>query len=181
MLYLKATLHDGTVVVSEFSRLRNVQRYATQVFAGIKPFNVWTVVSTTHPASGEPVLFRTQELVNGRDIERIERVKPITTDSTAVSLDPSNFVACPVMQRGERGVYMLPADQAEHDGIVAGVEYPVHRDPSTMADYIITGMLSGEPVRYNLNSMTPQAVEQSYHEDEDEDEVAPDWGDDDGL
>lgn len=126
--FLQATLDTGEVVVSEFSKLGNVDRYTTQVYAGAKPFNVWKIVVTVHPASGERVPSRTREMVNGRRIVKI------------VEVDANNQPIVKV-QRGEQGLWQVGADRSSIPGLPAevqdGVEYPVHRDPASTRRFII--------------------------------------------
>lgn len=132
-MFLKATLQDGTDVVSEFSKLASPQKYANQVFGGLKPFNAWKVVGSTHPHSGERVLVRERVMYNGKLVMAITEVEPTTEQH---DLLPSNFQPVSVMQKGGRGFYTVP-EAAPQDDLVSGARYPIHRDPSTFRDYVV--------------------------------------------
>lgn len=124
MRILKATLDDGSTVMAEFNALANVDKYATQVFMNTKPFNVWTVVSHVHPHSGEAVLMRTREMINGKRIVRI----------VEVDADGQPVVS---VQRGAGGLWMAPTDGSGPADAVPGAKYPVHRDAATVRRYVI--------------------------------------------
>jgi len=119
--FLKATMKDGTEVLAEFSKLAKVQRYVTQVMAGTKPFNVWSVVGRVHPVSGEDVLSRTRTMYNGRDIQ------------TIVEVTQDGFPKVQ-MQRGTYGVWTAP----EGVGVAPeGTEFPLHRDALSGRRYVV--------------------------------------------
>lgn len=126
-MFLQAKLRDGTTVISEFSKLASVQKYANQVFAGVKPFNAWRVVGDTHPVSGEKVLLRTREMINGKEIVSITEVQQ---DGTPII----------TTQAGARGLWKAPLGASvEVEGVQAsaGETYPKHRDPVSMREYVI--------------------------------------------
>lgn len=148
-MFLRATLDDGTQVVSEFSKLVSVGRYAAQVYIGSKAFNGWKVVSTTHPHSGEQTLVRERVLYNGKNIRLIEQVEPTTEEH---GLDPANFRPAAVPQRARFGSYTVP-EEVPHEGLVAGARYPIHRDPESFRQYVIVRVAEGEAaeVRFYLD------------------------------
>jgi hypothetical protein len=65
-MYAMIQLFDGTKYVSEFSKLRGLGGYADRVLSGNKAFNIWKIVSRTHPHNNEPCLVRTRTQLNGR-------------------------------------------------------------------------------------------------------------------
>jgi hypothetical protein len=131
-LYVRATLTDGSAVVSQFGKLEGIETYARQVFAGSKPFNVWTVVHTTHPASGEACLVRRRRVVPGSRIAELEVVEPVQNanlEPTADGLlDPSQFQPALHIQKGEAGLHTFEATEDLPEGAVAGIGYPIHRE-----------------------------------------------------
>jgi hypothetical protein len=142
--FLRATLEDGTQVISEFSKLARVGRYAAQVMAGQKALNVWRPVATQHPASGEPVLIRTRTLINGRLVRSLEQVQPAVVDH---GYDPNGFEPVPEMARGRYGTWVCPSPVPEGApaGLVPGAEYPIHRDVTGWGDrYVIVRVAQGE-------------------------------------
>lgn len=155
-MFLRATLADGSQVVSEFSKLGHPQRYASQVFGRQKPFNAWRIKGDTHPHNGERILLRERVMVNGDHIRQIEEVEPTVEDH---GLDPANFQPVTVMQKGPRGLFTVP-DPAPQDDLVVGAKYPVHRDVNNFRDYVLVraaqpaedGEGEGEPeVRYYID------------------------------
>lgn len=160
-MFLRITMKDGETFVSEFTKLANAQRYAIQVFAGIKPFNVWKVVGNQHPASGEHVLVRQRVMLNGRDIASIEHVERVATQETN-SLEPNDFAPVAESQSGPGGSWVAPAvNTPEH--AVAGVRYPVHIHPQTLVPYVILRAaydqdgqrVESEEVQYALQAAPP--------------------------
>lgn len=148
-MYLRATLDDGTQVVSEFSKLASAGRYSAQVFDGRKPFNGWKVVGSVHPHSGEPLLHRERRMYNGNNVRMIEEVEPTTEEH---GLAPENFRPLAVPQGSHRGFYTAPTP-ALHDDMVEGARYPQHRDPENYRDFVIL-RVAGEyqsEVRYYLD------------------------------
>lgn len=150
-MFLRATLDDGTQVVSEFSKLASVGRYATQVFSGQKAFNGWKVVGTTHPHSGEQTLVRERVMYNGRSVRSIEQVEPTTEEH---GLDPANFQPAATPQRALHGSFTVP-EEVPHADLVAGAKYPIHRDPETFRKYVIVKVATEEAaeVRHYLDGL----------------------------
>lgn len=132
--YLRATLRDGTQVVSVFTKLTNVENYARDVFAMRKPFNAWAIVGTQHPASGEPVLMRQRRVINGGQIVGIEAVKPVSGREEDHGLAAENFEPVTHTRRGRDGTYAF-TDANAPEGAQAGIDYPVHRDPTRQHGY----------------------------------------------
>lgn len=195
MRFLRARLASGQVIVSRFEKLANVEKYVAQVFAGIKPFNVWVPVGERHPQSGEKVSLRTRRMFPARQIVEIEEVKPVSGRETDHNFEPSNFEPVVSMSRGERGIFTVPKEDerapglygAQGDplytegmreqGLVTGTQYPVHRDTTSYRDYIVTTAASEgqEEVRYYLDghgAPQPMTVQAGVEDD-------GGWGDDD--
>lgn len=151
-MFLMATLDNGESIVSEFSKLAHVERYVAQVMAGGRPFNAWRVVSKVHPESGDACLVRTRQMISGRKIALVEIVERNAT-ATADSLDPQDFTSLPMVQRGQYGTWKAPAENTPA-GAVAGVEYPVKRDPATLVRYVTLKVAaeSAPEVRFMLDA-----------------------------
>lgn len=146
-----ATLLSGEKLISEFSNLGGEgQGYATKVFAGASVFSVWRVVGNAHPVSGETVLMRTQEMVNGSQIVKLQQVKPREGLETTHGFDPANFEPVAIMQQGRYGLWIAPdgsdANQPAVEGATPGVGYPVHRDDESLRRYVIL-RAQGEPTQ----------------------------------
>lgn len=150
--FLRITTRTGEKYVSEFTKLVNVQRYASQVFIGQKPFNVWRVVGDVHPQSGERVLVRQRVMLNGRDVLEVEHVqrKP---DVDANTMDAADFEPVAEIQSGQGGLWTAP-EQNTPEHAVAGVRYPVHINPQTLRPYVILQAEREEPaveeIRYEI-------------------------------
>lgn len=127
--FLRATLRDGTQVVSVFTKLAGVENYARDVFAMRKPFNAWQIVGTAHPASGEQVLMRQRRVYNGSQIVSIEQVRPVSGREEDHGLQAENFEPVTHTARGRDGTYQFTAANAP-EGAQVGIDYPVHRDPT---------------------------------------------------
>lgn len=171
--FLKAVLKDGTSVVSEFAKLTKVQRYARQVFAGQKTFNVWEVQSETHPASGEKAPQRTRRMIGGASIVEISEVEP-TTDAHGYMVN--NFRTKVRGASGERGRWKVPAtsEPIVVQGITLsqGVEYPLHRDNGSWRDYIVAKASQGEgdpEVRFYVDEVPRGVTVTSNGSDADDD------------
>lgn len=144
-VYLMATLASGEQVVSEFHKLGRIQRYVTQVQSGQKPFNAWRVVGTRHPVSGEPVLTRAREFLNGYQITRITQVEPTRADH---GYEPANFRPVVTMEKGRLGLYTVPDNEDRPEAFVerdipGGMQFPVHQDPTTLRRYVV--LAQGDP------------------------------------
>lgn len=126
--YVQATLKNGTVVVSAFTKLAGVENYGRDVFAGRKPFNAWEIVGTTHPASGEAVLVRRRRIYNGSEIASLEEVRSVVGEDHG--LDPANFEPVLHVQRGRHGSLHRFTEGNAPEGAVTGLDYPVHTDPA---------------------------------------------------
>jgi hypothetical protein len=138
--FLKATLVDGTIVISEFSKLEGSgQRYAGQVMAGQKPFNAWKIVGHQHPVSGEPALLRTRVMLSGAKIAQIEAVTPTTEQH---NFDPVNFEPVVEVQGGRYGTYTVKGDEGI-EGVPTGTKFPIHRDDRTLVRYVILKVAQG--------------------------------------
>ena len=136
-MFLMATLTTGGQVVSEFTELKKVQKYAQDIFAGRASFNAWKVVSNVHPASGEKVLIRERLLISGEHIVSIQQVQPTTTEHEYM---PNYFVPVQVMKEGDRGLWQVPeGTTVEVDGVIAtpGLDYPHHREARSLREYVI--------------------------------------------
>jgi hypothetical protein len=182
-MFLRAKLKDGQVLVSEFSQLARVERYAIQVYNGTKPFNAWKVVSTDHPVSGERQLHRERMLVNGAEIVSLQQVEPTTEDH---GYEPDHFQPVAVAQRGPRGVYRVPEEDAPEEvtaaGGTPGMEFPKHRDEMSFRDFIFLNAQEG--TRFFLDGYGEAGPQHGYAsgmmatspEDEDEDDDRdPEW------
>lgn len=135
-MFLRVTLDDGRQYVGEFSKLGNVQRYATQVMAGVKPFNVWQVVARVHPASGEPCLMRTRVMLSGRRVQSVEMVQPVA-EAPAGTTDPLDFEPVVEVQHGEYGLWTAPTEGELVEGAEPGMKYPVHVEPTDLQRYVV--------------------------------------------
>lgn len=164
MRYLMATLTNGETVISEFSKLSNVQRYIAQVFAGTKPFNVWIPVGTEHPQSGEPCLVRRREMISGSMIARVQEVEPVGEDH---GHDPANFNPITLPQSGEYGSWTCPDNEDTPEGAVAGARYPVHRDPNTLRRFVFIRFDAENPENTRRHWLDPQS-EPSYRNNDPE-------------
>lgn len=163
--YLRAVLVTGQVVIAAFQKLSGTgQNYVSQVFSGRKPLNVWTKVSTVHPKSGEAVLFRTREMIGAAAIRSISAVKPKAgfEAEDVHQFDPTNFEAVVEMQAGENGTYTVPAEQTP-EGLTAGDQYPIHREPNDLRRYIVTKVAAGDvpEQRYFIDSLAPRPYAES--------------------
>jgi hypothetical protein len=157
--FLKATLQDGTEVISEFSKLQGSgERYIAQVFAGVKPFNAWKVVGHQHPQSGEAVLIRTREMYSGQQIKKVCRVQPVEGQADTHGYQPQFFVPVTEIQGGQYGTWEAPAENTPQDA-VAGALYPIHRDDASMERFVYLKVASdpetheGE-IRYLIDRRT---------------------------
>lgn len=158
--FLMATLVDGTKVVGQFEQLGGSgQGYAEQVMRGVKAFNAWRVVGTNHPASGEPCLLRIREMIAGSRIQSIQQVHPTVSNHNYAW---TNFQPVVELQKGQYGNWTAPSVGAP-EGVVAGMDYPVHRDPADGRRYVIVKVagepetVGGEPVpeqRYYVDATT---------------------------
>lgn len=133
-MFLMATMDNGDQIVSEFSKLAHVERYVAQVMAGGRPFNAWKVTSEVHPQSLDVCLIRTRQMISGRVIRLVEIVERAPT-APPDSLAPQDFVSVPMIQRGQYGTWKAPEENTPA-GAVAGVEYPIKRDPATLVRYV---------------------------------------------
>jgi hypothetical protein len=175
-MFLKATLNDGTMVISEFSKLGNPQRYALQVLQGVKTFNVWRVVSTVHPASGDACLLRQRQMISGRDVRSIEQVEP-TEFRQPGDLSPASFQPVAILQKGQFGNWKAPNENTPA-GAVPGVEYPIKREPASLMRYVTLKVASDgvDEVKFFLDQQgptdgdddAPPVGDLSYTEDDDD-------------
>jgi hypothetical protein len=187
-MFLMATLDDGRQVISEFDKLSKVQQYAQKVFSGTDTFNAWKVVSRVHPASGEAVLIREREVISGRHIVSVQQVVPKSDLTVPHDYEPSRFQPALVTKEGEHGLWRVPASTViEREGVIAtpDVDYPVHRDPRYLRDYVI--LRAGnegdgiEEVRYYTDDRpapaTPSSEESPVGEGFDDDDLDDDLDD----
>lgn len=171
--YLRATLKDGSKIVSSFEKLANVQKYAAQIFARVNVFNAWELVARVHPTSGEPCLVRRRRMISGDQITEIERVIPRTmTEINAIAArtgetpmtvqsyenainmyDPNVFESAVEIQAGEGGVWIAPTENVP-SGAVAGQRYPIHIDATTLARFVILHVATDDTpeVRFQLEA-----------------------------
>lgn len=169
--FLLATLTTGEKVVSEFSDLGGSgQGYSTQVFAQQKPFNAWKVVAGEHPASGEKVLVRTRVMFNGMLITSIAQVQPKEGFDTSHGYVVENFEPVTEIQHGQYGAHVFGAENLPA-GAVAGVGYPIHRDPNDFRRYVVLKVeqapetVGGEPtpeVRYTVDRDRTERARSEY-------------------
>ena len=137
--FLKATLMDGTEVISEFRNLEKVGKYIADVFSNRKPFNVWRTVSEDHPSgSGEACVVRTRMSIRPSQVRQITEVTRRTGALAAppTSYEPQDFVDVQIIPKGERGLWRAPLENTP-EGLVAGLQYPVHRDQTNFRDYVV--------------------------------------------
>lgn len=165
--FLQATLvgNQGEVV-AEFADLGGTgQGYAGQVFARAKPFNAWRVISGTHPASGEATLVRTRQMYNGNAILSIAQVQPKAGFETSHEYLPANFEPVLEIQHGKYGAWVAPTENTP-PGAVAGMSYPIHRDPNDFRRYVVLrveqapAQIGGEPtpeMRFNVDASTARS------------------------
>jgi hypothetical protein len=193
MLYVRATLVSGEQLVSQFEKVAKFGRFARDVFHGRVPFNVWTPVGDTHPASGERVLYRGRRIVNPRHIVSLDRVRPVA-GAPEGTLDPTHFELEPEMQRGRFGAWTCPDTVPAHapEGLVAGASYPVHRDTTgygeryvvARAAQMVNGAVDEQEVRFFIDRsaedplapVTSATADTDFGEDVDEGSYS---GDDD--
>jgi hypothetical protein len=170
--YLKATLKDGTNVVSSYEKLTNVQKYAATIFARMNVFNAWELVSRTHPTSGEACLVRRRRMISGDQITEIERVVPISFESAnrtrpantvpmtaeayenaIANYDPNVFTSALEIQAGDGGLWIAPTENTPA-GAVAGQRYPVHVETQTLARFVILHVATdtAPEVRFQLEA-----------------------------
>lgn len=141
---LEATLKTGEKVYSEFDKLKQVGKYASDVFAGRKPFNAWRVLANVHPASGERVLVRERMMINGTEISKVRQVK---------RLEDGTYAPVETVQSGERGIWTAPSNPDDAVvGAIMGMQYPIHQDSITLRDYVILSVAghdgNADEVRY---------------------------------
>lgn len=178
-MFLLATLENGTKLVSEFSKLGKVEKYANQVFTGYKPFNAWRVTGTVNPANGEKALIRTRDMINGKLIVSLAEVEPTTEDH---NLDPANFRPVAHMQKGTFGTFKVPAENTP-EGLTAGAEYQIHMDEASRRKYVVARAAiegadpttaEGQEVRHYLDadrtSFHVDSVDPEYDDYEDPDD-----------
>jgi hypothetical protein len=132
------TLHSGDKFVSEFHKLRGLGRYSADVFGGRKSFNVWKVLSRTHPASGETCLVRQRLNVGGKDILFMQQVEPNPTfaPDQHATMDPMYFQPVPIVEKGPHGLHIFADTDDLPDGARPGIGYPIHREPETLRQYV---------------------------------------------
>jgi hypothetical protein len=165
MRYLKAKLKDGTEVTGAFDKLANVGKYVAQVFAGSKPFNVWTKAGETLP-SGEPGVLRTRTMISG---DFIASIVETNEGGTPIAVIP----------RGSRGRWTVPQNSAIPE-LVAGTVYPKHRSVRGR-DYVIVRAANDESsprtgeVRFYIGDLGLTTL-QPEPRDGDEDTEASDSG-----
>lgn len=180
MQFILVKLTDGSSVVGEFQQRQAMRRFAANVMSGQKAFPVWRTVSNAHPHSGEPVLMRTREFVNGNLILSMVEVEPVSVGTDGeVNMDPQNFQPVAAIQRkGSLGSWVAPAE-ATPEGAVAGASYPVHRDDSDARRYVIllAGNEDREEVRHYLDAERA-GLRDEWDDDHDEDDADIDYGDD---
>lgn len=173
-MFVLTTLKTGEKFISEFTKLRGLRSYSSQVMSGQKSFAAWTVVAREHPASGEPCLVRTRTFVSGTAIATMTEVAPTTEDH---EYDPENFKPVEHFQKNEYGFFQFTdALAADIEGAVAGIEYPIHRDPTSLRKYVILSVAepenSVEEQRHYIDSATNAWQPISEVDDDDEDERA---------
>lgn len=144
-MLVRATLKDGTQVVSRFRKLTKLGRYAAAVLSGQKAFNVWAVAGDTHPKSGEATQMRSRELLSGTQILKLEQVR---------ANEDGNYEPVAYCGRGSRGYHTFRGENIP-EGAAKGVRYPKHRDPSTMRDYVILAV--GAPAE-GVNAAAPDVT-----------------------
>lgn len=134
-MYVLTTLKTGEKFISQFTKLRGLRDYSSKVMSGQKSFAAWTVISEQHPASGERILVRTRTFVSGSAIATMAEVEPATEDH---EYNPDNFRLIPKFQKTEWGFFTFPETlPAGAESAVSGVEYPIHKDPSSLRKYVI--------------------------------------------
>ena len=156
MRFIRATLDTGEQIISRFDGLASVHKFAQQVFSGVKPFIAYTVVSETHPASGEAVLMRTRRFVQPSSVRTLDEV--VWTGTGAPDLTAlDGWVSRVAPRAGRYGVWRVPEGEVvEVAGVRAtpNVDYPVRYDAPSRTRYVI--LQAAQPgalaVIYSLNA-----------------------------
>lgn len=133
-MFVRVTLKDGEQAVSEFSKMRGIGTYASEVMSGRKAFALWRPVAQTHPISGAPCLVRSRVMVNGTEVRNMEVVIPTTEEH---NFDPRNFTPLPNIQRGPYGLWTVPENEDRPEGVPVGAQFPVYRDSVTLRRYVV--------------------------------------------
>jgi hypothetical protein len=141
--YIRATIEGKRgrreQVICEFQQKQGMRRFARDVMAGAKALPVWRVVGTEHPHSGERVLLRTRQFINGRIVLDMEEVEPVVEDH---DYEPGNFTQAPSIRAlngsSRNGLWTAPvADEDRVEGAEPGAQYPVHRDVADSRRYVL--------------------------------------------
>ncbi len=176
MLHVLITLKDGTKFVSEFTKLRGIGTYAAQVMTGKKALNRWHVISHEHPVSGERVLVREREMINGVEVRAMQEVmpKPDANERDVAALKPNAFIAKPSIEKGPHGLHLFdPTDETRPEGVSTTLPYPIHRDPESLRKYVILDARGETPVRHYLDpeniGLTAVGSDDYGHDDDDND------------
>lgn len=181
--YILATLNDGSQVVCEFQQKQGMRRFARNVMSGQMALPVWRVAGEQHPHSGERVLLRTREFINGSSVRSLMEVEP--RDGIADhNYEPANFRPAESMKAlngaGRNGMWVAPTTPDDAiEGAVPGVQYPVHRDTDSRR-YVILRVAEGEaPERRHYLDRDSAGHSESWRDDADDDIGHDDEDDDD--
>ena len=157
-MFVRITRTDGSTFISQFDKLGNLGRYFSKCLASRKAFNVWTVVSTAHPVTGEPVTMRTRTLLNPEHIATVQEV--------TASNEPRA-----IPQLGDAGSYTVV--DGDDIALPLGTTVPRHRDPATLDYYVITGYnVDGDEVRHTFaQEIATMVVEESERWAPDDDDT----------
>ena len=133
-MFVRATLTNGTSVISEFGRLTGIRKLSADVLGGRKAFPVWTVVGDVHPANGQPCTVRTRSFISGAQVLSMEAVVPTTTDH---GYSPENFTPEQRIAEGPAGLFRFTPEMDLPEGAVANIDYPTARDPESGRRFIV--------------------------------------------
>lgn len=145
-MYALISLKSGERLISQFTKLRGLGSYASKVMSGQKALNVWTIISTTHPASGERCLVRTRRQISGSDVVEMQEVTPraSATPQAVARLEPEAFEPALQIEKGPHGLHTFAAGEDLPVGAQAGIPYPLHRDPQTLHKYVVLRAANGD-------------------------------------
>lgn len=180
--YLRVTTDAGIQYVSEFHKLGFPEKYFQKVLRAGKIFNVWNVVSETHPQSGEAVLIRRRIMLNPTRIVSVEEVEPDVRTGPD-DYNPSHFKAKALIEKGAFGLWTAPTEEgALVVDALPGAKYPIRRDNDSLRRYVVLRAGEGEDeVRHWLDEAQPaystgreeptSGGADDYEEDEDDEDM----------